>query len=136
MQCARAMHIGRQQLGFAVVVGRHGSQVLVQRLGGGFGVGHHERQLEGFRLGEAARAVAGQGPDDVHYAVLYLVVQLGRCSAELHARVALKLDATTGLFFHLLHPGFVHGEPHIGHGCHEGMELERDALLGKAHDGG
>src|SRR5690606_15310882 len=36
----------------------------------------------------------------------------------------------------LVHPGLVHVEPDVGLWRHESVELERDALLGKAHQGG
>jgi hypothetical protein len=91
-------------------------------------------QLEHFDAREATRGVARQGPDDVDHAVLGLVVQLHRRTAELHGRVGLELDAAARVFGDLVHPGLVHVEPHVGLWRHEGVELEGDALLGKADE--
>ncbi|MDT4855061.1 hypothetical protein FQZ97_893990 [compost metagenome] len=133
---ARAMHLQGDRLHFLELVLGDGLHVFPVGLGGGFGVVHHERQLEYLDAREAARRVARQRPDDVDDAVARLVVQLHRRATELHGGVGLELDATARVLLDLVHPGLVHVQPHVGLRCHEGVELERDALLGHAHQGG
>jgi hypothetical protein len=128
---AGAMHMQGNDLHILELVRCHRLHVLPVGLGGGFGIVHHERQLEHLDARETAGGVAGQGPDDVHHAVLGLVIQLHRRAAELHGRIGLELDAPARLGLHLRHPGLVHVEPHIGLRRHEGMELEGHRLLGE-----
>src|SRR3546814_4455496 len=49
--------------------------------------GHHEGQLEGFRLRKAPRRVAEHRPAQVDHAVLGLIVERRRRPAELHGGV-------------------------------------------------
>ena len=67
--------------------------VVPQRLARGFGVMHDERQLEDLHQRKAARGIACDRPDDVHDAVLDLVVQLRHGAAKLHRRIDLAFDA-------------------------------------------
>ena len=81
------------------------------------------------QLTASPRDAQGRAMSD---AVLGLVIQLHRRAAQLHGRIAFKLDTAAGLFFNLVHPRFVHGEPHIGLWRHEGVKLECYGLLRQA----
>jgi hypothetical protein len=129
---ARAVHVQRQHLGFLELVRALGLEVFPIGLGRGLGVVHHERQLKHLDAREAPGGVGRQCPHDVDHTITRLVVQLHRRAAQLHGRVALELDAPTAFFFNLVHPRLVHGEPDVAHRRHEGVELQRDALLRQA----
>src|SRR6185369_6306689 len=47
-----------------------------------------------------------------------------------------ELDPAARLLLHLLHPRLVHRQPDVGLRRHEGVELERDRLLGEARERG
>ena len=130
------MHMQGDDLCFLELIRRMRLHVLPEGFGRGLGVVHHERQLEHLRAREAPGGVAGKGPHDVDHTVTRLVIELHRRAAELHGGVGLELDAPARVFLDLVHPGLVHGEPDIGLRRHEGVELERDGLLGKAAERG
>ena len=89
---ARAVRVDAEQLDAGELVHRVGLDVFLERDRGGLALGHHERQLEDFRFGEAAGRVAEHGPDQIDDAVLGLVVEIRRCAAELHGRIELELE--------------------------------------------
>ena len=120
---------------FFELIGCHGLHIFPIGFGGGFGIGHHERKFKNFNAWEAPSCVAWQGPDNVDHAIACLVIQLHRCTTQLHSRVGFKFDATTRFFFNLVHPCFVHVEPHVGLRCHEGVKFQGDGLLGKTCEG-
>ena len=122
-------------MGVFELIGRHGLNILPVGLGSGFCIVHHEGQFKYFNPRETARCIAGQCPNNVDNAIARLVVQLNRCTAQLHGGVGFKLNATARFFFNLVHPCFVHVEPHIGLWRHEGVKLQCDCLLGKSRNG-
>ena len=113
---AGAMHMQGNDLHILELVRCHRLHVLPVRLGGGFRIAHHERQLEHLDTRETAGGVAGQGPDDIHHAVLGLVIQLHRRAAELHGGIGLELDARTVAERGGCGAGFQQGAT-LNHGC-------------------
>ena len=126
------MDLQGNHMGVLEFVSGHGLDVFPISLGSGFGICHHERQLKYFDARKASCRAAWQGPNHIDHTVAHLVVQLHRCAAQLHGGIGFELDATARVFFDLVHPCFVHVEPHIGHWSHEGMKLQGDGLLGLA----
>ena len=131
----RAVYLQSNDVRFLELIGCHGLHIFPIGFGGGLCVGHHERQLKHFNAGETTCGVARQCPDDVDHTVAGLIVQLHRRTAQLHGRVSFKFDAATRVFFNLVHPCFVHVEPHIGLGRHEGVKFEGHCLLGQTSEG-
>ena len=130
MKHARAMHMQGQHLGVFELICSLGLHIVPISARGGFGIAHHEGQLKHLHTGEPPGGVTRKRPDDVGHAVLDLFIELCWRAAQLHGRVALKLDATAGFQLDPAHPGFVHVEPNIRLGGHEGVELQGDGLLG------
>ena len=130
MKHARAMHMQGQHLGVFELICSLGLHIVPISARRGFGIAHHEGQLKHLHTGEPPGGVARKRPDDVGHAVLDLFIELCWRAAQLHGRVALKLDATAGFQLDPAHPGFVHVEPNIRLGGHEGVELQGDGLLG------
>ena len=127
---ARAMHMQGQHLGVFELISGLGLHIVPIGARRGFSIAHHEGQLKHLHTGEPPGGVARKRPDDVGHAVLDLLIELRWRAAQLHGRVALKLDATAGFQLDPAHPGFVHVEPNIRLGGHEGVELQGDGLLG------
>ncbi len=74
----------------------------------GFARCHHERQLKGFRLGEAPWRITNQRPDEVNHTILRLVHQIGRFAAQLHGRIEFHLDLAAGFGLNLFSPWCQH----------------------------
>ena len=98
------MRVDAEQLDAGELVDRIGLDILLEGDRRRFALGHHEGQLEDFRLGEAARRVAEHGPDQVDDAVLGLVVEVRRRAAELHGRIELELEPAARCFLDPLGP--------------------------------
>ena len=128
---AWAVNLQGDNLCFFELIGCHGLHVFPICLRGSLCVGHHERQLKHFNTWEATCGVPWQRPNDVNDAIACLVVQLNGRTAQLHGGVGFKFNAAARFFFNLVHPRFVHVEPHIGLWRHEGVKFQRDGLLCK-----
>ena len=123
------------ELSFLEFIGCHGLDIFPISFGCGFSIVHHEWQLKNFHAWESTCRVARQSPNNVDHAVPRLVVQLHRRAAQLHGGISFKFDASARVLFDLVHPCFVHVEPHIGLRGHEGVKLQSHSLLGKTCQG-
>ncbi|MCY1372035.1 hypothetical protein D9M69_592120 [compost metagenome] len=108
-----------------------------QRLAACLGRAGHPGQLKHLGLGETARRIGGHRPDNVHHAILDLVVQLAGRSPQLHGRVNLALQAISGLLGDLVAPGLDEFHMRTGRGRKKVVDAQRH-LLGRSgqRDGG
>jgi len=98
------MQVRRDQLRPFEFVQRIFLDVFPQCRAAAFRVLRHERQLEHLGLDETTRLVCRDGPDDVRHTVARLIEKLRRRSAQLHRRIDLAFQASTGFLVDFVAP--------------------------------